>query len=695
MTFTCAKDTYTSLLTPTANYGSSLFNKVGHLADPNTNSFFASFFGFDLSSIPKNKVITAMNIQIYIYSFFDKFGTLGNPIYGDSSYAATYPLVIKARRVVNYTLAELESSLTYTEVTGKPGTDNVYGATSAAGDASYNIIYSRGSYITLPVSNVVRNDAGEYVVAVFRDDNYLNNSGLTIATNITARDNAYPAILTVTLDDYVPAAPTNITPNNSNRNVAGDIKLSWQWEDTYVGTTQASYELMYSTNNFVTSQAVTGTTAKEHIIPANTFAFGNTVSWKVRITDSNGDTSSWSDVATFNIGLTTPSTPEAISPISTIVNSSDEIYYRWKFIDLFGYTQTKFDLQYREGTTPETTITVTDTGNQYIMPSKTIINGGDYSWRVRCYNAFNEVSPYTTWQPFYAIGQPAAPSISSISNNTRPVVKWSAFDQDIYVLKIYKDNVGVYDSGEQFGAFEHAVSTFLEDGNYLVGIKIRSLYGFWSNEALSSFTLSTTKPSKPILYGTSSGLYVSMILTSSTIDNIIYRKGEKDNAFIMVDEITSNTYIDYKVPAGENVYFIRSVNENGFIDSDMITVNVSFYGSVIAGFDNISEMVNLYKTKDTDKRKSISFSKTQYLVNCNGRKYPIQQSMPFRNHSENHEYFIKIDDYDKLCRIIDENDTFYYRNNYGYHYKISLSNVVIQEDVFGYNVSFIVTRLEE
>jgi hypothetical protein len=693
--FPCVKDTYVSKQSPTSNYGSTTILKAGRVwnTDSGVLPLFASFFGFDLSSIPKNKVITQMTLYVYINQFIWRDGVVDDlawPVYDPR-----FPLVFKARRVHAYPLDSIESSLNYNTVNNNTDYNNVYQVNNAGDDNSVLVTYARGSYLGFPISNLARDESNHCIIAVFRDDNYINSNSEAMSITISSREYSNPPYLMVTTEDYVPPAPKNLSPNNTYRNKAGKIRLSWQWEDTYMGTTQSAYELAYSTNNFATSTVVTGTTDSYYDIPANVFTNGTTVKWKVRITDTNGDTSSYSDIASLIIGATVPATPDPLSPINVIVNSSDEIYFRWKYNDPYGYNQDKFDLEYKRGTEEATTVTVESDISQYIMPENTIIAGGDYIWRVRCYNEFNEASPYSAWMQFYAIGQPEPPVIQSISNNALPVIQWQANDMDIFILKIYRDNTVIYDSGDRVANNSYTLDKYLDDGSYRVGIKIRNVYGFWSTESLSSFTISTIKPDKPSLSGTVKELYIALIISSTAHRNLIYRKGIMDNDYKLLAEIAGNSYLDYSAPAGDNKYFVRAVNEAGFRDSDEVTLTLSFDGIVLMGYDNQEEMIHLYETKDTDRRKSISLSKNQSLRSCNGRTYPILQSMPQKNHSENHEYFIKPASFIQCYKVINSYETLMYKNNYGYSFKVSISNPVMQEDIFGHIVSFTLTRLEE
>lgn len=677
-----SKDTFITSKYPNSNYGTSTQLKVGH---PESGApQYSSFIGFDLSGIPKNKVITNMVLKVFLYNLYNEYG--GNT--WDPS-GTEFQFVIRARSMNGISLSELDT-LTFNTVMGKTGINNPYATPNDAGDSAYSVANSIGSYIPFPVKNYSKE---ECVIALFYDPNYTFLSGYNAFNFFSKENSSYEPKLEVTYVDYVPPTPNNLIPNNTARNKNGSIKLSWVFEDTIMATSQTSYEVLYSIDNFATSTAVTGTTNNYNIIPANTFNLGATVKWKVRITDSNGDVSAWSEIASFTIGDTLPSAPEVISPLNTIINSSDIVFFRWKFADLYGYSQVKFDLEYKSGAVSNTA-TLTTANNYYAMPVNTLV-GGDYSWRVRCYNAFGEVGPYSNWNTFYSIGKPSLPVISSISNNMHPTVQWSANEQDLFIVNVYKDGINIFSSGEQTGGVvnSYKIPEFLKNGNYKLGLKTSNVYGFWSDEITYNFTISVSSPSKPIAAGNENNYFIALIITSSTPTNLVYRKGEKESNYILVGTIQGNTYEDYSAPSGINQYFVRSVTDVGYADSDVFSISLNFDGIVISGYDNQSDLIHLYLTKDSDKRPNVVPMKDQFRVHCNGRDYPISQSTRYKNHSENHEYFIKPSEYDDFYRISDYN-VILYRNNHGYSFAADITNVSIQENEFGYVVVFSINRLE-
>lgn len=692
LTFNAVADTYVNRSSPSSSYSTSYTLKCG--LGSRGNATYAAIFGFDTSSIPANKIIKSIKLRVYLtgvihYQTGDDIWIVGP---GSFNYGS---IVTRARRLNDYALSDIDT-LSFNTINQKADKNNIFAFQTDPQDYAIDTGRLTGNWIYFNINDLSRSD--EIIIALFRDEDFVRSSLPDIAqlfiSNFASKEYAaYAPQLIVTIDDYVPPKPTNLIPNNTSRNKAGEIRFSWNFVDEAMGTSQASYQLMYSTDDFITATTVTGGTDNYHILPANTFTEGQIVKWKVKVTDSNGDTTDWSDVATFTIGATVPSMPEIIDPVSIIVNSTDIVYFRWKFIDQYGYTQAKFDLQYKADGQTETTITVTDTNNYYAMPANTL-GGGNYSWRVRCYNAFGEVSPYTNWVPFYSIGKPSLPIITSVTNSMHPTITWTAPEQDLFILKLYQGGNVVFDSGEQISNGRYTIPEFINNGTYTLGLRVRNIYGFWSDELLYSLIISTTKPSKPnMTINIVHKFNAAIIITSSTNTNLIYRKGSRDDDFKLIAIVNGNSFIDYSMPAGTSQYFVRSMTDTGYNDSDIVAAAISFKGIILSGADNLSDYIHIYLTKDSDKRKVILPVKDQYEIDCNGRVYPIVQSNKHKKHTENHEYFIKPDEFDTFYRIANY-DTLLYRNSNGYSYKASIKNVTIQEDVFGYIVSFTLSRLE-
>ena len=144
----------------------------------------------------------------------------------------------------------------------------------------------------------------------------------------------------------------------------------------------------------------------------------------------------------------------------------------------------------------------------------------------------------------------------------------------------------------------------------------------------------------------------------------------------------------------KNQYFIRSVSDDAFIDSDIKTIVLSFAGILISSENDLSTIINFKNTYDSDKQKLITMVRDSYKVNCVGRIYPILQRTEFRNYAEAHEYFLTEEEKVLFIPLVNDSNIVFYRDNNGTGFYAEMSNVTIQTNTFGYVTSFTLTKLD-
>lgn len=245
-----------------------------------------------------------------------------------------------------------------------------------------------------------------------------------------------------------------------------------------------------------------------------------------------------------------PNAPTPTDPIGDYKDNKSVVRFAWQYNSDVGGVQKAFDLQWSTDQANWTTVSLTTANNYYDMPADTLPAGNIY-WRVRTYNEYDEVGPYSDIQSFYAIGAPAAPVLNAIPSNTaRPVVTWSAFSQQVYQLQVLSGDTVVYDSGIVPGINirQHKIKAWLTDGEYTVRIRIKNEYDLWSEWGSASVTISTAKPAKPTLTAqkTSTGIK----LTVPVGRMLIYRDG------MCIGETSTGEYIDNAVANGKEYTYI-------------------------------------------------------------------------------------------------------------------------------------------
>lgn len=251
-----------------------------------------------------------------------------------------------------------------------------------------------------------------------------------------------------------------------------------------------------------------------------------------------------------------PSAPTPTDPIGVYKDNKSIIHFAWTYNSDVGGEQKAFDLQWSTDQTNWTTVSQTTANNYYDMPADTLPAGNIY-WRVRTYNEYDEVGPYCDIQSFYAIGAPAAPVINAIPTNTaRPVVSWSAFNQQVYQLQVLSGDTVVYDSGIVPGISirQHKVKAWLADGAYTVRLRIKNEYDLWSEWSSATVTISTVKPAKPTVTAEKTTTGIKLTISGASGRMLIYRDG------VCIGETSTGEYFDNAVANGkEYSYIARAV----------------------------------------------------------------------------------------------------------------------------------------
>lgn len=336
-----------------------------------------------------------------------------------------------------------------------------------------------------------------------------------------------------------------------------------------------------------------------------------------------------------------PSAPTPTDPIGAYKDNKSIIHFAWTYNSDVGGTQKAFDLQWSTDQTNWTAISETTANNYYDMPADTLPAGNIY-WRVRCYNEYDEVGPYSDIQSFYSIGAPAAPALNPIPANTaRPVVTWAAFSQQVYQLQVLSNDMIIYDSGIVPGINirQHKIKAWLDDGKYTIRLRIKNEYDLWSEWGSAAVTISTDKPAKPTL--TAERTQYGIKLTSD-IDALIYRDG------ICIGKAESEYNDNAVVNGKEYSYMARAVRFNDRAILHNLAVNGSFEnGGTGFAFDPVYTKSDEQKLYGDYSFKGVGVGAGYYLILrphlIAGHKYYARCSVYLSSYTSGTPQFVVLD----------------------------------------------------
>lgn len=533
-----------------------------------------------------------------------------------------------------------------------------------------------------------REDYGKIDIEAWNTDNG------SFDIELYTEDSSYKPYIVITYEDTPPAKPTSLYPNNTVVNARNEIRFSWA-HNSQEKTPQKGFVLEYSTDGGSNWTTISQTTANQYYdMPANTLPLTGEILWRVKTVDANGLESPYSN-GKINTAVVPQKAPALVSPLSGYLDGFKSITFKWNFI---GGTaedkQSKYDLQYslNQGSS-WTTVTNSSNVEEHTFPENTFQSGNIY-WRVRTYNNYGDVSPYSEIGSFYVINSPPIPQITDVTNAARPEITWISTEQQIYELQILKNDEVIFETGNipSMSDKSYKLKDYLNDGEYLARLRVTNEYNLTSPWAEYMFTISTTKPQKPTIRLFSSEYSIVIRTEETSLKTLVYRDDK------LIGEIKEGYFEDY---TGENrkeyKYFIRVVDENdNFNDSNVRIGRCRFRDNTLALASKPNDFIKLRYGFNSEPKKTTKVGNVGSLIYFDGRKYPATEFTEFKEYAKTLSFFIRSKrELDELIRLIDRKETLLYRDSEGENIYGTTFSIDYEKTTFGYDVNFTIMKTSD
>lgn len=235
----------------------------------------------------------------------------------------------------------------------------------------------------------------------------------------------------------------------------------------------------------------------------------------------------------------------------------------------------------------------------------------------------------TTSFEFDLIGESDAPEITNVTQNSMPTVTWTSEGQITWEMQISNASGIVYKSGVMIGSeTTFQVPKFLEDGDYTIELRYNNLYGVTTQWGSYFLQLAPTKPDAPegviVSARTDFGVSVSCSDMETTGKLLVVRRKDENSTPVILGEY-NGTFVDYLIGLNDyNQYTIRNYVE-GYADGEWIDGVVLAKGEVIRDSADYSKFIHIWKSEDNVSNYEISEDKSDVLMQCVGRVYPVAE----------------------------------------------------------------------
>lgn len=445
-------------------------------------------------------------------------------------------------------------------------------------------------------------------------------------TNVYTSRSSYPPYIVVTVYDEViglsisgqsPAAGGFVDRTKAATFTWASAASGWCYGD--VTETTCTLQWRDGTTGTVHTVAATPQTG-QCIIPANTFPSSNQIHWRVSVVSNSGVTTT-SDWITISTKDSTP-TASPLEPIDVVVDASRSVSFSWQHSVATGTAQTKADLEISsDKETWSSLVTVTGALTSYTAPANTLGSGTKY-WRVRTYNTDGTAGSWSDAAQFIAIGAPAAPSVTVLSANPRPEIRWQSDEQQAYQVEID----GVYASNTRFGTGKTWKAPFyLADGSYTVRVRVQNEYGFWSPWGTAALPV-TNVPGGAITLTATGGIEAALSWTPGSFDYyLVYRDG------VAIAKVTEPSYTD-AASIGSVRYQVRGCYDNSDNYSLSEAVEVTVNTDKVRLYDmERGEWLHFLYDSSAHRSTGLNLSQDIQYVQLSGHTYPVAERSEFKS----------------------------------------------------------------
>lgn len=307
-------------------------------------------------------------------------------------------------------------------------------------------------------------------------------------------------------------------------------------------------------------------------------------------------------------------TVTAIKPKNTYAGSWDTINFEWTYASREGLAQKKYELQYKDTShTDWAALASVESANTNVNIPPNTFAAGIVKWRVRCTNAYDQVSAWSEEASFTAQGKPPTPTVYATSS-PRPEITWTGEGQLAYQIKI--DNAVLHTAYSTDGRYK--VKEYLADGAHIAAVRIQNEYSLWSDWGTAEFTVANT-PGAPITLFAAGGEKATLAWTET--DHKTYYIYRDD---IPIAKTTAHTYSD-QMAIGTHKYKVRGVAGDSYSMSNEVTVTLSVDAPEIAALGEMQWLRLEYSTAQNSPLGVSTYQDVAYQFYA-GRRYPVAET---------------------------------------------------------------------
>lgn len=456
---------------------------------------------------------------------------------------------------------------------------------------------------------------------------------------------------------YPPKVPVKFPDDAS---IAEHLDWLFTWEYDGADSYQVSYEIGWCEAGSITwNDIIVDSQEQEHIFVAGSFPLGK-INWRVRATNNDGDTGEYS-YGTFTYYKEIPKVQIEFPNGLNIPNSTEQ-FFTWIY-DGNGLEQQSYEIGWSTDEGNTWTTVIGENANTYHMFEANTFSVGPIKWRIKVTNSIGNSCEYV-YGNFGSVGRGNAPVIESITQNAIPLIIWSAEYQIAYELQISDGSQIIFSTGMIGGENkEYRPNIMLNNGNYIVQLRIMNIYGFISEWVSAALILVAEEPTSYASFDLTENAAYGAVFDYRNIVGNGYIVRVEDGQETIVGKCSGEEICDYYTKSEKTYTYILREHVEGYLNVKEVTFKANFIGVLLHDALNYENFVNIKWNESDYVEVNDTLTKNTVYHNCIGRIYPIKESNEQKTEIVTVTGFLDHDACDKLRYFYESDKIVLLRSN--------------------------------
>ena len=364
--------------------------------------------------------------------------------------------------------------------------------------------------------------------------------------------------------------------------------------------------------------------ASSYTVPAGTFPIGESIEWRLSVTDQDGVTSV-SNVFTVTTD-DSESTATPASPVNSVETGNKVIRFKWTVTNPSGAPPSRVKAEWATSPNAEEWTELFDESSAIYSfdADPNTFPGGNIYWKITSYNCDSEAGPTSDPAVFTCIAPPTPPTNVQATSAPFSTISWQSVLQSAYEILV--DGTSVT---KRFGSdvYSYTLDEPLPDGEHTIGVRLQGPFGYWS-DVTNTVIITENQGTGTLAIEGRFRTDASLSWLASDMGDILAYRVYRDGKLIAR---TNHSYFLDRFVLGQHHYYVLAEMAAGhYVKSSDIVGTLKSCITQIAEAAG-GEWLKLELSENSNSVQTFEWNQTISLRHYAGAAYPVAEFSPFED----------------------------------------------------------------